>query len=68
MVPPEFSVADFNVPDQLAKSTAEHHRNSKPLQPGWGLDAITLLPGLFLELHVVQQHKHIHLIDQVKVT
>jgi hypothetical protein len=68
MHPLKFSIADSDVVEKLAESAVEHPRNGEPLQSEWSLDAIAVLPGSPRELHIVEQHKHIGLIDQIKIS
>src|SRR5579862_7210614 len=61
-------LANFDLVDLLLKSPVHQHRDGQPLQTRWCLDPVTVLPRAFFELHVVENDKRVHLIDQVEIT
>src|SRR5579862_2521922 len=61
-------LAYFDLVDLLLKSPVHQHRDGEPLQTRWRLDAVTVLPRALFELHVIENDKRVHLIDQIEIT
>jgi len=62
---PRRAVVDLDLCDGLGKSVA--HGHGQPLPAVGGADAISILPLVLLELHVLEQNEHIGSVHLVEV-